>query len=159
MKSPLFRAALVVKKSPIHGYGVFADQDIEAGDTIEECYAFLLDKQDLSLANYYFKVGDKHAVALGYGFIYNHSDTANADYYFDPEYSLVVFKANQWIKKDKEILISYGKNWFSDRQMQQKKPPFLFRLCKNLLPMTTMLARVSILISAYFIFMAVVKKI
>ena len=38
MDRVLFKSNKIgIKKSPIHGWGVFALEDIEIGDTIEEC--------------------------------------------------------------------------------------------------------------------------
>lgn len=53
MESALYRSNLIVKKSPVHGYGVFAGADFEKGDVIEECYAVLLEGDDY-ISNYVF---------------------------------------------------------------------------------------------------------
>jgi hypothetical protein len=50
-------------------------------------------------------------VPLGYGSIYNSSkteETANAEFFSDLEYDLMVFMALCDIKKDEEILTFYG---------------------------------------------------
>lgn len=136
MKPQLTCARLVVKKSPISGYGVFADQTIPAGDTIEESYAIPVFNQEPELANYYFGLeGDErlHMLSLGYGSIYNHSDNPNAEFFLDKENGTIIFCAKRNIKPGDEILIHYGANWFSSRFVKPKKPTLFFRLRKSFL--------------------------
>lgn len=120
---PLLQNNLTVKKSPIHGYGVFANKNIQKDAIIEECYTILTSHKDKILHNYYFYANKAYGVLTGFGFIYNHSDTPNADYYYDELREITLFTAIKPISKDEEIFISYGKNWFSDRVMRVKKMP------------------------------------
>lgn len=121
MRPPLFQNHIYVKKSSVHGYGVFAGKDIKAGEMIEEAHGICFEKTENleGWTNYYFNMGKMAFFALGYGSIYNHSDYFNATYKFDAEHSLLIFSAARDIKKDEEILVSYGKNWFSSREIQQ----------------------------------------
>ena len=111
----LLISKLIVKKSPIHGYGVFANQDFQPGDIIEECYSLLADSKNTDFKNYYFQAADKIAIPLGFGCIYNHSNQPNANYGFDVESSLIIFSAHLPIQRGEEILVSYGKSWFEER--------------------------------------------
>ncbi|MBV9575892.1 MAG: SET domain-containing protein-lysine N-methyltransferase [Gammaproteobacteria bacterium] len=122
MKSALFIQPLSVKKSPIHGYGVFAEQDIAEGALIEECYLLLREKKDPAYQDYYFSAGEHHGLALGYGSLYNHADHPNADYDIDLNHNLLVIQANRFIAKGEEILIAYGEAWFSSRYKKAKLP-------------------------------------
>jgi len=116
----LIQRPLYVKKSLIHGYGVFAKEQIKQGDTIEECYALFLKEEQSSLGNYVFNANNQSALLTGFGAIYNHADHSNASYTFDEQKQCMVFTARRFIHKDEEILISYGKDWFSSRHAVSK---------------------------------------
>jgi uncharacterized protein len=120
MKKKLFQNKVIVKKSNIHGYGVFAEKTIKKGEIVEECHVLLTEFEDDDFMDYYFDAQDKNAIILGYGSIYNHSDSPNAAVTFSADYSAATFKARRDIKKGEEILISYGKEWFDSRDMKSK---------------------------------------
>ena len=71
----LINQNLIIKKSPVHGYGVFAGKCFAEKEVIEECYTILSEKEnkDRALYNYYFGVNDKTAILTGFGFVYNHA--------------------------------------------------------------------------------------
>lgn len=121
MNNKLIQKPLVVKKSSIHGYGVFAGKDFSINEVIEECYTLVTDKGETTLNDYYFKVDDKSGLPLGFGGIYNHSDDPNATYNFVSELNLLVFHALRFIHKGEEIFISYGDSWFDSRDVIAKK--------------------------------------
>ena len=120
MKKELFQNKLVVKKSSLHGYGVFAGKTIQKGELIEECYIIISRGGDRRLEDFYFDVDGKYALFTGFGIIYNHSNEPNADYFINAKRKLVVFKATRRIKKGEEIFISYGQAWFKSRNMEPK---------------------------------------
>lgn len=120
MKAKLVHNNLIVKKSPMHGYGVFAGKTIKKGEIIEECYIIITKGRDKALEDYYFDAKGKDALLTGYGIIYNHSDNDNADYKLNIKRRLATFTAIRTIKKGEEIFISYGDDWFSDRGMKDK---------------------------------------
>ena len=122
MKSALSRRNLIVKKSSIHGYGVFAGENIKSDEIIEECHTIILSVQYADIENYTFDGDGKSAIVLGYGSIYNHSKERNAVYEYDKEKSVMVFRASKPIKKGEEIFISYGDNWFSSRNAIVREP-------------------------------------
>lgn len=130
VKTALFSAKLQVKKSPIHGYGVFAQENLYPNDLIEECYVIFPEKNHDCYGDYQFQAGDAGGLLLGFGCIYNHSKNPNADYIYDSESSVCQFKAIRPIQCDEEILISYGKDWFSSRHMQLKEYSFGFAMRK-----------------------------
>jgi len=54
-------------------------------------------------------------VALGYGSLYNHSNTPNANWTNDVENKTFIFFSTKPIKKGEEIFIYYGdENYWSD---------------------------------------------
>lgn len=120
MKKQLRLNDVYVKKSTLHGYGVFAGKSLRKGEIIEECYLIITKGKDSALEDYYFDVDGKYALLTGFGIIYNHSDNPNADYNIYAKKKLVVITADRAIKKGEEIFLSYGDKWFSDRGWEAK---------------------------------------
>lgn len=121
MKSKLFQNKLIVKKSRLHGYGVFAEKNIKKGEKIEECYMIISKGGDKTLEDFYFDVKGKYGILTGFGIIYNHADEPNADYTLNIKNKLVTIKAQRNIRKGEEIFVSYGEEWFSSRGIKSKK--------------------------------------
>ena len=67
MSKPLYLNQIIVKKSRLHGYGVFAGKKIRKGEVIEEVYFIISRGGDRKLEDYYFDAKGKHATFLGYG--------------------------------------------------------------------------------------------
>jgi SET domain-containing protein len=122
MKSKLLQNKIIVKKSSIHGYGVFAEKAFKKGETVEECYALLTRVEDDILGDYYFYIRGKNGLLLGYGSIYNHSEEPNIDYTYNSKHQIMVLKANRPIKKGEELFVSYGDEWFKSRDIVAKNP-------------------------------------
>lgn len=121
MKKSLIQKRICVKKSSMHGYGVFATRDIRKGMVIEECYVLLSKRGHKDFEDFYFEATKKDALLLGYGSIYNHSDTPNADYKINEKKRVAKIWATKTIHKGEEIYISYGEEWFSSRGWKAKK--------------------------------------
>lgn len=126
----LIQNNIIVKKSAIHGYGVFATNTIIKDEIIETCYALTTNKCDPALYDYYFGHRERSLVLLGYGFIYNHSSAPNATYLFDEDKKIMIIKALKNITKNEEIFISYGKNWFSSRNLIVKNISWCNRILR-----------------------------
>ena len=140
---------LVIKPSPIHGYGVFADKIFKQNSIIEKCYAIISNGKDASLKNYYYQAAEICFLPSGCGLLYNHADIPNACYYFDEARQLLVFEAVRDISPGEEIVIYYGENWFSRRKLSVKKMP---RWCKFLrfslgVPLRTTLIIIALLLA------------
>lgn len=108
---------IYIAKSPVHGLGVFAAEDIEVGEVFEECpiYDLQIPKGDSSpvLNDYRFNwpqgdIWDKQVVAWGYGSLYNHRNEANANWRSNLEKETFEFYATKKINKDEEIFVWYG---------------------------------------------------
>ncbi len=122
-RTKLFQNKIFVKKSPTHGYGVFAGKSIKKNEKIEECYVLISRKGgDKALEDYYFDAKGKCAIFLGFGSIYNHAEEPNATYTINRTKHIATIKATENIAKGNEILISYGDKWFSDRGWEPKNP-------------------------------------
>ena len=104
-------------KSPIHGWGVFAKEDIMEGEVFEECPILTLpiEKCEVTslLIDYRFNWPQgndwqEQVLALGYGSLYNHSENANAYWTSDIENKTFKFISNREIKQGEEIFVWYG---------------------------------------------------
>jgi len=111
------------------GRGVFTRQKISAGTLIESCPIILLDESELSpiqatrLDEYYYlwSVDQKDAaLPLGYGLLYNHSDTPNAYYQRDLDNGIMNYIAIAEISPGEEITVNYNGN-------PADQTPFQFR--------------------------------
>tara|TARA_A100001515_G_C4430623_1_gene163551 strand:+ start:46 stop:489 length:444 start_codon:yes stop_codon:yes gene_type:complete len=134
MDSLIYNSKIEVKKSPIHGYGVFAKENIKKGEILEECHFMslplpeklsgLMDVsfyQSTNIGRYYFlfprldrynlleeKIEKaEYILPFGTGCIYNSSPNANADWDTDIKKRLLIFKAIKDIEKGKEIFTNY----------------------------------------------------
>jgi uncharacterized protein len=106
--------AVTVRRSGIHGRGVFAAQNFQEGDVIERCPVILLREKDFphvdatALYGYCYAWGGGGAIALGYGSLYNHSVTPNAFYMVNEENETIDIFAERTIVEGEEVTISYG---------------------------------------------------
>ncbi len=108
---------IYVAYSEVHGKGVFAARDIEAGEVIEVCPIILFPKSQLAdirktvLDDYYFDWGEEgewYALCLGNGSLYNHSYEPNAEYGMDFEAQTIDFYCLKDIPAGDEIFINYN---------------------------------------------------
>lgn len=116
------RANISIKKSPVHGMGVFAEEHIKKDGLIEQCYVLVGDFGEAGL-NYSFNLvrddpEESEGFATGYGAIYNHSDKANARFYYDKTTSILSIFATSTIRRGEEIFIRYGNSWFESRKAE-----------------------------------------
>ena len=124
-----------VRKSSIHGYGVFATEDIQEGEHIEECRLLRLGWRtkytgdpvikDYVWTNMSCKCkdcqvhGPHQYLALGNGSIYNHHDNHNTEVVLNYRNEVMHIKAKRFIPKDSEIFVNYGKNYWKVRQKKE----------------------------------------
>ncbi|GKV70333.1 SET domain-containing protein-lysine N-methyltransferase [Sporosarcina sp. NCCP-2716] len=95
--------------------GVFATCDIQKGQLIHEAPVIAYPNEQHShiektlLADYAFEYGVNHtAILLGYGMLFNHSYTPNADYEINFKNQTFDFYAHKAIAKGEEIFINYN---------------------------------------------------
>ncbi len=115
---------IYVDKSPIHGWGVFASEDIKEGEVIEEVPILTLpiNKGEVSgiLLDYRFNwpqgiEWEEQVVGLGFASLYNHSDTANAYWVSELDKRTFKFISNRNISVGEEIFVWYGDvNYWND---------------------------------------------
>ncbi|GJM33299.1 MAG: SET domain-containing protein-lysine N-methyltransferase [Saprospiraceae bacterium] len=103
--------------SPLGGRGVFTLQEIPKGALIEVCPVIVLSETDKSLIHkthlhdYYFLWGKEErecVIALGFGSLYNHLYTPNAEYVIDEEQQCIDIYSIRDIKAGEEITLNYN---------------------------------------------------
>lgn len=110
-----------------NGRGVFSKKGFKK-DEIIEIAPFILDKKITGFSDYIFGSHIENYAAvlvLGYGSIYNHSDSPNTKYFYintdltanNPLQNFIVYYAAKNIEINEEIKISYGKSWWSERKL------------------------------------------
>jgi uncharacterized protein len=112
----LFAPDVNVATSRGRGRGVFALRRFEPGETIEVCPAIALSETDArkldatGLCDYYFGWGEngmQAAIALGYGSLYNHSISPNAEHRKNFAEGTLSIVAVRPIAAGEEIFIRY----------------------------------------------------
>ena len=121
------------------GRGVFAEKGFYRDEVVEIAPVVLMnvlirDKpttlQRLVFSWSYLAKSDvHHAIALGYGSLYNHSDTPNLRYEADPDSNTIRFVALRIIDPGEQLTIDYdqigedekpqNKNWFQTNQVEK----------------------------------------
>jgi hypothetical protein len=103
----------------INSRGVFANKNYYKNDIIEICPCIKINSlvhNEVPLENYIFKLNKNYCVVgFGYCSMYNHSDTPNASWQIMNENQIRI-KIIKDIKKDDEILVSYGDEYWSTRK-------------------------------------------
>lgn len=117
---------IYVDKSPIHGWGVFAKEFISAGEIFEECPLLKLPinvgEVSSILLDYRFNwpqgdTWEEQVVSLGFGSLYNHSDTPNAYWRSNLDKKTFEFVSFRDIEVGEEIFVWYGgDNYWGDNR-------------------------------------------
>ena len=110
-----FRNKIEVKKSSVHGLGVFATCDIARHTCIELAPILCFHKDTMdelgmhTLNDYVFSWIDAQVViALGYGSLYNHSnDASNVSFQMRTHLPGIEFITKRDIRKGEELLTHY----------------------------------------------------
>jgi SET domain-containing protein len=125
---------LEVRKTENKGWGVFAKEKINQGETIEVCPLIFLpheSKQTKFLEDYRFIwvsptlfKDPKHlmnVIPTGYGCLYNHSDNPNIAYTTDKNEYLFVFFTLENIEPNTELCHYYGNSDYWNRRSHVQK--------------------------------------
>ena len=106
---------LYITSAGSRGRGVFSSQAITKDSIVEVCPVIVLPATDFErihnsfLHDYYFLWEGEQvtALALGYGSLYNHSESNNADYEMDFADQTITIRALRDIRPGEEICIDY----------------------------------------------------
>lgn len=106
----------MIRRTAKKGRGVFALKDFKVGEVIENCPVLIFNTKERkhlekTLLNYYiypWRSTRGASLVLGYGSIYNHSYSPNADWKQNFKTQSMVFRAISPIKKGVEITVNYN---------------------------------------------------
>jgi hypothetical protein len=103
------------RKSCIQGWGVFAKEDINTNEILEEIPILFIPDDEIAQKSSIFTIykfafpnSKNGVVPMGFGCYYNHSNTPNAYWETDEENNIFIFTTKEFIKKDEEITTYYG---------------------------------------------------
>jgi SET domain-containing protein len=109
---------IYVKNSPVHGLGVFASEKINKDEIFEVCPILSLPMKFGEVSplfiDYRFNwpsgTSDwkEQVISLGFGSLYNHSESPNAYWYSDNETRTFKFASSRDIEPEEEIFVWYG---------------------------------------------------
>lgn len=110
------RRNIIVRRVAKKGRGVFAARNFSAGQVIENCPVLIFNSKERkhlekTLLNYYiypWRSTRGASLILGYGSIYNHSYSPNADWKQNFKTQSMVYRAIRPIKKGEEITVNYN---------------------------------------------------
>lgn len=133
MKTVLFRHPHIeIRKSSIHGYGIFAKEDIAVNTILEEV-PFIYIPYEVK-PEYLFAyprggtpeeeirgVESGCALPFGYACLYNHGEYANASWKTDTMNSLFIFFTQKDVHKDEELLVYYGSDSYWEKHPHVKR--------------------------------------
>jgi uncharacterized protein len=121
----IYVADVIVAPSAGRGRGIFAKRRFDADEIIEVCPVIALSERDADSLNatglyeYYFgwgKDGKWAAIALGYGSLYNHSFTPNAEHRKNTVDETISIVAVREIAAGEEIFIRYQTGMGDEQQ-------------------------------------------
>lgn len=110
---------LIVKRSELHRWGVFAKEDIKKYEILEEFPYFAVPleeiKESSSCLPYSYNLNDEISI-IGMGFcgLYNHSFDANVDYEIDKVNEVMRHYALRDINMGEELTLNYGEENVQD---------------------------------------------
>ena len=125
----IFSNKIEIRKSPIHGWGVFAKENISSGEILEESYFLIIpmnyNESSSIFIDYRFNYPRSNSkyqvIPFGFCCVYNHSDSPNAMWETDEDNEIFTFFSIKDIKKDEEILTYYGgSNYWQDGRTNTK---------------------------------------
>lgn len=119
MISTLYSPDVYIKDTgTLKGRGAFANRDFAEGEIVEKCPVIILLRHFESLPpriktiafnwGNLAKTNPSHALALGFGSLYNHDNPAKLRYKADPADEAIIFFAVCAINKDEELTINYN---------------------------------------------------
>ena len=109
----------------IKGFGVFSNEFIPKFNIVEICYSLKLSNISIGHPAFdymFFNILTKnYYLPLGYGSIYNHSDTANLDWRIvSEEHNIIHFFSIKDIEIGEELTHNYGKTYWKNEKRTKK---------------------------------------
>lgn len=109
----IYSEKLVVRRSDIHRWGVFARQRIKKYEILEEFPYFLIPTEEINQCNscipYSYVLDDKFSI-IGMGFcgLYNHNSESNVNFEIDKVNEVMRHYATKDINVGEELTLDYG---------------------------------------------------
>jgi len=118
----IFSEKIIIKRSDIHRWGVFAKNDIKKDEIIEEFPYFFIPECEMdlttSIIEYSYRFRGDYVIGMGCCGLYNHSFNPNLDYCIDKANEIMVHYAIRDISSGEELTLNYGeeniKNFIDD---------------------------------------------
>jgi hypothetical protein len=127
-----------VRKSPIHGWGVFALEDIPGNVYIETSPGIVMHSTFLDVCH--FAAGaeglkpeeiilDQYGIGwlpgsvfipLGWIGLYNHSEEPNAEFFYRNNVEILSIRSRRDITAGEEICVHYGPTWWETKPYLRK---------------------------------------
>lgn len=116
---------IYVKNSPVHGLGVFASEKINKDEIFEVCPILSLPMKFGETSHLFIDYRfnwpsgtsdwEEQVISLGFGSLYNHSESPNSYWFSDNETRTFKFVASCDIEPEEEIFVWYGDvNYWND---------------------------------------------
>lgn len=113
--------SIEVRKSDVHGWGVFSKEKINKGEIIEECHCLYMTEDEASYTHHLkpikrntIRVDDNgdfpYVIPFGYGALFNSDNDPNIVYLWDSENKILIFKTIRDIESDEELFLNYEYN-------------------------------------------------
>lgn len=136
---PIIKGAsplIEVRRSKVHGYGVFANTAIPEGTEVEQCKLLKMGlrqkyQYDRVLNDYFWANGNCNCdeckthgynayIALGFGSLYNHAEKPNTRQDLNFTSEVLTVTTNRDIHQDEELFLNYGNKYFLIRDFMKK---------------------------------------
>lgn len=113
--------SIEVRKSGVHGWGVFSKEKINKGEIIEECHCLYMTEDEASYTHHLkpikrntIRVDDNgdfpYVIPFGYGALFNSDNDPNIVYLWDSENKILIFRTIRDIESDEELFLNYEYN-------------------------------------------------
>jgi len=113
--------SIEVRKSDVHGWGVFSKEKINRGEIIEECHCLYMTEDEASYTHHLkpikrntIRVDDNgdfpYVIPFGYGALFNSDNDPNIVYLWDSENKILIFRTIRDIESDEELFLNYEYN-------------------------------------------------
>jgi SET domain-containing protein len=116
MRESLYHSPkLVVRRSAIHRWGVFALAPIEAYELLEEAPYFVAPREELAAlpscnAYSYDLSDDELIIGMGFAGLYNHSTQPNVEFEIDKVNQAMRHYAVRRVEAGEELTLDYGED-------------------------------------------------
>lgn len=118
---PFIDKRLHIKSTDL-GYGIFTNDFIESGTFVEMAPVIICSEPlvDQNIFKYVLAWDNNNlAIPLGWTGLYNHSDNNSCEFSTNWQYGLLAVITLRDIKKDEQLTVSYGSEWFSSRGLEK----------------------------------------